>query len=245
MIHFISMLIVWFCEICGLSAQETPETIFLTGEKITQIKAEGWWYITLIQGDQPGAKLTFNPELKPYFDCRIEGETLYLTFKPNQSDRSLKSCDHKPLTAYVTISSLQYLRLSGACRLKAQNTFTADQAQIKIDGACSIQNLSLQSNSLLYKQSGATRVSDFSASVAQKMQINISGVGRLSDASLRSNTLDIDCSGMSFLSAQINVQNVDATASGMSSISLSGLAVQAHQNTSGLSKINTSNLTRP
>jgi hypothetical protein len=139
----------------------------------------------------------------------------------------------KKLKAYVTVTQLDYLDVSGGSIAKLADEISVDDLDADISGGSIIEG-KLKGNSFKVDLSGGS-IATLDGSF-DKASIEASGGSIFKDFSLAVNTCDVDASGGSIINISIN-KELKADASGGSIINYKGSGVISSVDASGGSSI--------
>lgn len=205
--------------------------------KFSNIVISSIFEVELRKADHCSAKIECAPELEKYLDVYVSDNTLYLTFKDNSfSQNKLKNNEIK---AFVTMSELNSVSLSGASSLDVIDEFRSVDFKCKQSGASSIKNLKIVCKEAEFRQSGASKMT---CTVDAKSDFS----GEFSGAStsimnIRTEEMSIEASGSvsAKISAGVSLKT-SLEVSGASSITLSGTTKEFDCEASGASLIKAS-----
>lgn len=247
--------IVCWAGIGSLFAQQMSQQLLWIGEDIRGIDVKGCWDIVITQGDQTGVKLEYDSTLTEKYNvtCELVGTTVYLNvenkdndYRKNKKGRVYNGSDNAQTRcyAYVTLSALDKLRVSGVCSIMAKDTLAADHCDIDIKGVSQIVDLPLQVQSLNYEQSGVTNLSGLTVKAQKDVDMDISGVGSCSGVSIcTAGDLRLQASGVVQIVADIDVNEVAViTSSSVATVCLRGHAVRQTVHSSAAKQIDLSQL---
>ncbi len=120
--------------ITGAKAGEQVEISRFQGEKITGIDVSGAFEIKIRQGEETGVVLSIPARYKNQLTVSLDGNGKLKigfkgTIKGERGDRYL---------AEIVCSSLEYIDLSGACRLSGEGDFYGEKLSIDLSGAATV-----------------------------------------------------------------------------------------------------------
>lgn len=251
--RLVSFAMVCWAGIGFLFAQQMRQQSLWTGEEIRGIDVKGCWDVVFTQGDQTGVKLEYDSTLTEKYNvtCELIGTTVYLNVENKDNDyrkkgRVYNSSDNAQARcyAYVTLSALDKLRVSGVCSIMAKDTLTADHCDIDMKGVSQIVDLPLQVQSLNYEQSGVTNLSGLTVKAQKDVDMDIAGVGSCSGISIcTAGDLLLQVSGAVQIVADIDVNEVAViTSSPVAIVSLRGHAARKTVHSSIAKQIDLSQL---
>ena len=195
----------------------TSATIPVTD--IREIKAGHAWKIILTQGDTPSVRLEYDASIAKKLEAGTSRGTLYLSGQ-NRSGNGKH-------IAYITVSNLQELELSGASEVEGKNTIVSlGDFDLDLSGAAEAKNLMVQSRDFSADLSGASELS-LSLTATGETDFDLSGA---SEATVTSNQMaremSIDLSGASELQIKGSAQKAEADVSGASELKGQGFTAQ-------------------
>ena len=246
--------IVCWAGIGSLFAQQMSQQSLWIGEDIRGIDVKGCLDIVITQGDQTEVKLEYDSTLTEKYSvtCELVGTTVYLNvenkdsdYRKNKRGRVYNGFNAKTRCyAYVTLSALDKLRVSGVCSIMAKDTLTADHCDIDVKGVSQIVDVPLQVQSLNYEQSGVTNLSGLTVKAQKDVDMDISGVGSCSGVSIcTAGDLRLQASGVVQIVADIDVNEVAViTSSSVATVCLRGHAVRQTVHSSAAKQIDLSQL---
>ena len=140
---------------------------------------------------------------------------------------------NKKLKAYVTVTDLSSLEVSGASYITTTGTIKSNALKLEISGASEIK-ADLQVNTLNVDISGASIA--HLAGAAKDGNIEASGACKLSGYEMKLDKCRVSCSGASVVKVMVN-NELNADASGGSAIYYKGTPTNKNLNTSAASSI--------
>lgn len=184
-------------------------------------KATGW-----------SVNVTMPRKLEPYFKLSVRSGNLVGAFRnvPKSLGRLLGEGSVK---VEISMPSLVYVNLSGACSIFTADTFDSGNAafRVKLEGAVEA-DLSAAGREVEIDLGGASRL-DFKGSRFIDGEIEVSGA---SDADIVADfmeELEVSASGASHLSYQGTCEDLSLEASGATSVILTGAASEVDMSASG------------
>lgn len=170
-----------------------------------------------------------NENLHEYIIVEKVGRNLVIRLRNNTSIKG-----DAILRAYVTTSNINFFEASGACSVFVQDTVFANNVNIDLSGASSLDAI-LQSNQISTDLSGASHV--YLSGITQNLEADLSGASSLRDYALEVNdNLNIDLSGASNARLTAN-GNIYVEASGASSLYYRGSGTIQQMDLSGASQV--------
>ncbi|MFM7766700.1 MAG: head GIN domain-containing protein [Bacteroidota bacterium] len=217
--------------------------------KFHGINASDAFDITLKKGTSEALTIETDEKLLPYVRSDVKNGLLYLSLDKNTP----KILAKKNVKAIVTISDLQKITLSGACKIKSVDHFSTKMFNADCSGA-SILNLNLSAEQMSLKASGATDIK-LNATITSISEMDLSGASVIDiNGSTKSLKLDmtgssnfkaigfitdsanINSSGSSEMSIYVN-ETLNVISSGISKINYKG-SPSLKLNSTGLSMVN-------
>ena len=155
-----------------------------------------------------------NTEMRDNIVTEVRGNTLYVNFKGNWSS----GWKDPKAKAYISISTLEMLDISGASDVNLVGTVKGDDLLLKLSGASDMKG-DIQYNNARFVLTGASD-SKLTGKVG-RIKIQISGASDCKCYDLIADIAEINASGAS--DVQINVQQeISVEASGASSVNYKG-----------------------
>jgi hypothetical protein len=169
------------------------------------ISATSDFKVTFSENLKYGAKLTVEDDLQDYVDCYVKGNCLYVGLRekdiPKEVKKAYKAKNAQAPILNVTVYApkLNSITLADGCTFSTNSGLNADKFTVDLGDNSSIQNLTVNSNSVVVKAAKKASV----VLMAKSEDVEINGDG---DAVIR-----VDCSGTKSLkvnnngSANVNV----------------------------------------
>lgn len=191
----------------------TSQTIPVS--QLSEIKAGSAWKIVLTQGSVPSVRLEYDAGIARDLIVGVGGSTLYLYC--DTSGKLFKS--NKKRIAYITVTDLRDVKLSGASTLEVKNTLTSrGEFELELSGASEAKNFKVECKDFSVDLSGASELSGV-IKCAGKVEVDLSGASSATlDNALVSRELDADLSGASNLGLKGTANRVSLDLSGASEI---------------------------
>lgn len=181
----------------------------------TAIQVSGAMDVFVTQGKQTALAVSASTdEARDAIVTEVRGNTLYIRFK-YQISNSWKNTQAR---AYVTVSNLEMLEVSGASDIKIAGVLRSNDLLLKLSGASSMKG-ELELNNCRIILNGA---SDCKLSgKAGSMKLQVSGASDFKGYDLRSEIAELSVSGAS--DVEVNVENeISVQVSGASSVHYKG-----------------------
>ncbi|NAS13572.1 head GIN domain-containing protein [Poritiphilus flavus] len=158
----------------------------------------------------------------------LDGDNLYVRIKPNTNLRG-----DVTLNLYITTSSLERFRATGASRIQLENELSEREVFIRLSGSSDFFG-ELNVDVTKVYASGASKTDIFGST--SFLEAELAGSSTLQDLDFQVADLDIELSGAS--DAYLSVSDrIDVEASGSSTLTYRGDAVIRKQDLSGASEI--------
>ncbi len=158
----------------------------------------------------------------------LDGDNLYVRIKPNTNLRG-----DVTLNLYITTSSLERFRASGASKIRLENALSEREVFIRLSGSSDFLGEINADETRVYA-SGASKADIFGST--SFLEAELAGSSTLQDLDFQVADLDIELSGAS--DAYLSVSDrIDVEASGSSTLTYRGDAVIRKQDLSGASEI--------
>ncbi|MCL2727504.1 MAG: DUF2807 domain-containing protein [Bacteroidales bacterium] len=205
--------------------QETRNVNAFTG-----ISASSAFNIELKKGPAQSVVIECDQRDMQYIKTEIRNGVLRLYYSsPARISRTKTS-----FKAYITITELDFLDLSGACSFTAHDLFTPKRFKADISGASKVNGLRLHTEDADIETSGAG--STTMEINANRTSIKASGSSR-HNINGSMNQVNMEVSGASRIQANIKSDRIRLEASGASNITFEGEATQAKVSLSGASSL--------
>jgi len=214
-------------DVNAIKGNKTLVTIDYSVDEFTRLDVSGMYKIILSEGNVPSVEVETDENLQDYIEVQVRNNTLYLSMENGNS------YDPSKLVAYVTVSTLTSIDLSGATSVESDFTLRGDMLTIDLSGASEI-NLALAVNNLTTRVSGAGNI-DMEGQ-AQRHDISISGAAKVHCENLVTENTDVSISGAG--TARVSASNhLDASVSGVGTIRYTGNPQTTDFSTSGIGSI--------
>ena len=187
---------------------------------LREIESGGIWEIVLTQGTTPSVRLEYDRNIADKLVVRVRGGELYLGHSRNLSNNR----DAHKAVAYITVSNLRSLDISGASEVTAKNTILGGHDfELELSGASMAKDMTVRASELSLDVSGASKASGFTAEASRKLDISVSGAS------------------VAIVKSQGTNAETEADLSGASKLTLSGSTSRFEFDASGSSRINCRN----
>jgi len=180
----------------------------------TGIDASGVFEITVTKGNTESLSIEADNEVMPYIRSEVQNGVLHLYI-----DKAVKNV--RILKAFIVMKNLDYVALSGACKLTSNDLFTPEKFKSDCSGACGM-NVNLNTGQLSIEANGASNI---------QMKAGVTG------------NVDLNVSGASKIQIDLKASNVKLNSGGICSVELTGSATGVKMNVSGTSTIKAGDFT--
>ena len=208
--------------ICALAGNVFAQTVKETRNvsDFTGLDVSGVFTVELKKGPVSSVVIEAEARYMEYIFTEVGSGVLRLYTKfPNR----LRIDNKSTLKAYITISELNSLELSGVSSLTTTDLFTPSRFRLELSGVSSVSGLRIQTDDAYLEASGTSKF-NLSGTIRQA-KIDLSGVSQ-SNCNLKSEQVDIDISGTSKLVMQGEANKVTMDISGVSSVSADSFTIQ-------------------
>lgn len=159
----------------------------------------------------------------------VEGNKLQIKNKKDNWNWGSNS----DVKVYITVSTLNYLSVSGSGNIIGNRTFKSDELKVAVSGSGDIE-FDVDTDDLIVKISGSGSVE--LAGNSKNVDVGISGSGKLDAEDMEANTYDISISGSG--KCRVNViEEIESHISGSGSVYYKGDPKRVNNNSSGSGKI--------
>lgn len=179
-------------------------------------------------GDQEALRIEAEENLLDYLEAEVRGRTLDIGVR-----RGTNLQPSKPIYYYLTVKSLDAIKVSGLGDVEAPN-MQADDFSVEISGGGDINIAEVSADQLVVEISGLGSL-EISDGNVREQQVNISGGGDYKAGSLNSDTAFVNISGLGSATLQVN-DLLDVNISGGGSVRYYG-DPSVDRNISGLGTI--------
>jgi hypothetical protein len=208
-------------------------------------------YLTQSSSNQVAVSAS-DEETRDQIETFVEGNTLVVRLKSNNSWFKWKNWENKKVKAYVSVKDLNALTASGATTVHLVSKISAPKLNIKLSGASDLkgdiesQNIQLNvsgasnykgqltANAFIFEASGASVVE--LAGNVNDLSMDVSGASSVKMYNLIAKGAIVDASGASSVNIHVT-ELLKVHATGASSIKYKGAAVIKEINNSGASTI--------
>jgi hypothetical protein len=177
----------------------------------TSLEVGGAFKVFLTQGDKEALTVEADENLMDAIKTNVIGNTLKITTSEDISDS-------KALNIYLTISKLEEMEISGACKLTCESKLNLNDLDLECSGASDVE-LKLAANDLDLDFSGASQVDMFGS--ANEVSLDLSGASDLNALELEAEKYTADISGASHASIFVKSE-LSVDVSGAASLKYKG-----------------------
>ena len=179
-------------------------------------------------GQQEAATITYDDDLADRLDVGVDGGTLRIRLRPPTT-----SADRGTLRAEVTLRRLEAVRVGGGSTVNVTGTLHEPLLQLELAGSSRVA-ADLALDRVDATVSGASRLE--LTGTAETLTVDGSGASRLELADLRLQELNIQLSGASRGSVEVD-RTITAQVSGASKLTYKGTPEFSKRDASGASSI--------
>ena len=240
--RFFTLLATALLAVLPLSATQTTEPAKIETKDFNLSGFDGlqvsWVYnVELSQAPRHAVRVEAPDFLMPYIRVEVRGGNLILGVEemPNDIRRRIENGNRHEVRAYVSMPTLNVLKMSGASRLTARGEFTSKKEfELAVSGAAVARDLSVKANSADIEVSGAAKL-DLNGKF-DKIYFRGSGSATTTMSS-DAKTADLGLSGAAKLSLKGKLGNVDLRCSGAANAEFDGAIDTIDIDGSGSSRV--------
>lgn len=210
----------------NIEASGDTVTVLLDVDTFDQVRATGFFSVTVEPGDTPSVMLTIDDNVEPYLNVRVEDGELIVAL-----DDGVTVQGSATLQATVDASSLVGLATSGSSSLTA-GSLTEPQMSLDSSGSSVLEVADIQASSIQVDASGNSRISFGGATEA--LEVDASGSAQV-NVMLEAPSATVDASGSSRIELEAAV-DVTGSLSGSSVLAV-GDAETINVDTSGNAQV--------
>ena len=193
-----------------------------------KVELAGSGDLTLVAGDAPGLTVEVDDNLVEWLDCRADGETLHLGWKPNTNIRTTKTPKFQ-----VRYTELSAVSLSGSGTIKADK-LSADKLTIGVSGSGQTTLSDLKVGTLTFKLSGSGTLT--ATGTADAFEATISGSGDVAAKELKAKRVKVSIAGSGDAKVWAT-DKLDASVSGSGTVTYKGNPADVSTGGSGSGKV--------
>ncbi len=195
-------------------------------KSFNEIQVGSNFEVFLQESDKPGLVIEADDNLISFIDTEVRGKTLRISAAANFQTQQ------RP-RVYIAYSSLKALKLSGAAKLRSDETLQAKNLDLSLSGA-SVIFLDVLVDDIEVRASGASKV--HLTGVAEELSVRLSGASRLYADELEAEDANMRLSGSSKAEVWVS-DEISARTSGASHVLYSGSPSSISIKTSGASSV--------
>lgn len=192
----------------------------------TSVDVSGFYQIYLRQGNTADLTIVADDNLLGAVNTFVENNTLHIQFEETVKD-------YTELKAFITVSKINEIEISGACELESKNTITTDSLVLSCSGASEIK-MEVNTGTLAIDASGASEM--ILKGNSYLTLIEASGASAINAFDLKNKAIKIDVSGATEAKLYAT-EKIFIEASGASSVTYKGNPKSIHTDASGASSI--------
>ncbi len=177
--------------------------------------------LILKQGSPQRVVLEGDKETLSKIETDVDGSRLTIGKEGHWRDRSWR--DEKQITAYVTVSNLEALNVSGSGDVVGEGKFTTNALELKVSGSGSLDIEADAKGDIEANVSGSGNL-NFKGS-GQSLESSVSGSGKVGIAAALSGKADVNVSGSGKVVASGSAQQIKATISGSGKVLAANMEV--------------------
>ena len=208
---------------------------------LRSIEAEYGWKVVLTQGRKNEVRLEYDERIAEYLSVTYEEGKLELGSSKSKGIR-FKDLGNPKKVAFITVTDLREIDLSGAASLEVKNTIVSrGKFSLDLSGASSADNFLLKCRETDIDLSGASRLV-LSVKGTNMLEAEISGASRMTlEGSPR--RMVVDCSGAGkFEAGKLDLSDLRLELSGASKAEMSGTAAALEAEITGASNLSAQEL---
>jgi len=228
----ISFLALFCALTLSTFAQNQKETRTLP--LFTGIDASSAFSIELKRGDTQSVVIECDAQYMPDIKTEVKGGVLHLYYKSPVINRRINSA----FRAYITITDLDFLDLSGASSIASTDLFTPKRFRADLSGASKVFGLRINTNDAGVEISGASVINIEIECDRASFDFSGSGRGKVSGKISQCN---LGLSGASKAEFFIHTDQISLEASGACNTNIKGEANRAKVSVSGASTLQAQN----
>lgn len=152
-----------------------------------RVELAGSGELTLVRGDAPGLSVETDENLFEWLDCRVDGDTLHLGWKPNTHIRTTKTPRFQ-----VRYTELTAATLSGSGTIQADG-LTADAFAVTVSGSGDVRLPDLKVGTLTFKLAGSGSLT--ANGTTDAFEVSVSGSGQVTADGLSAKRVKVIIAG--------------------------------------------------
>ena len=221
----------------GLFAQKTINDVNAEMRQVPDfhgIKISNAFDVYITQDNKTGLAVSASDiETRQKIETKVENGILIVRLETDKNFWKKIKIGNKKLKAYISVKSLDYLSVSGACDVFFEDGISVEKMQMNVSGASDIKG-KINAKSLDVDLSGASDIT--LNGNAENFSVKASGASDFKGYDFVSNMCDAEASGASSVSITVN-KELNAQASGASSVRFKGEGLIRDLKTSGASSV--------
>jgi hypothetical protein len=170
------------------------------------LEVGGAFKVFLTQGEKESLTVEADENLLEFITTEVRGNTLKISTTKDINNTNA-------LNIYLTITNLDEMDISGACKLTCENKLKLNDLDMECSGASDV-DLKLSANNIKLEFSGASQIDMFGS--ANEVSLDLSGASDLDALELEAEKYSADISGAShakiYVKSELSV-NVSGAAS--------------------------------
>jgi hypothetical protein len=174
------------------------------------------------------------PEYIDHIKTTVENGVLVIRVDADKNFWKGWNGNHQKLRAYISVTKLDRLSVSGACKIKLESPVSAENLSLNFSGASDMKG-EINAKNLTVDLSGASDI--VLSGNAGNLKIEASGASDFKGYELMTSTCEVKASGASSISVTVN-KELSVVASGASTINYKGEAMIREVKSSGASNVN-------
>ena len=220
----LAFAIMLFTISTALKAQEQIDV-----DSFHALSVSNAFMVEMSVGKTESLKVEIEDRFRDDLIATVKDGTLVIGLKSSLKTRIITT----PLKAYVTVRSLDEIKVSGAVYLQGIDVLKGNKLNLKLSGASVVQ-MGVEVDELSVKSSGASVVK--LKGISKNQTLKISGASVYRAYNLTSKSAHMEVSGAS--AVKINVyEQLEAKASGASTVRYHGNPKDVRKTTSGASSV--------
>ncbi len=213
------IITLFFLLVSGIAFAQTKET--RTVGTFTKISLRIPGKLILKQGSPQSVVLEGDKEMLSKIETDVEGSRLSISRESHWRDWSWR--DEKEITAYVTVTNIEALSVSGSGDLVGEGKFSTNDLELKVSGSGSID---VQADAKGQVEADVSGSGDLTIKGSgQSLESAVSGSGKVNVTATISGKVDVSVSGSGKVVASGTAQQIKATISGSGKVLAADLEV--------------------
>ena len=224
-----------------LAATSKGDTEYTTSKfncrDFSGLELSGVVKVNLVKSDSYKVEVTLPSVLEKYLQVYVRNGVLKIGWNKDIPAKLQKELGNWTCKAEVAMPELRKLEMSGITSLTCDDIFDLGENEFSLDvsGVSKVKSLSVNAKKLDAEVSGASSCK-IAGNFSDEVELDLSGTSKNS-FNINTNKLDADVSGVTKTSITGKFGKVEIDASGTSEVNLSGKAGTLEVDASGVSKI--------